>query len=189
LPQFYFRGIYYLPGCTSIKGFGLGLDIMGPVIDSCSICVPFLAPLSPVSAVTPLQAEQFAWGLQLHPHQQQVQFVLDGLCHGFKLGFCPAQKLQVAENNKPSTHQHQSVIDNYMYLANEVSLGRVAGPFDSPPSPTSKTVALVLFQRRANQESGDSLWTCLPQGGLMSMMGSTQMSLPSTTSLWIKLFA
>jgi len=133
LLQFYFHGICYLLGCASIKGFELGLDILGPVIDSCSICVPFLAPLPPVSVVIPLQAEQFAWELRLHPHQQKVQFVLDGIRHGFKLGFCPAQKLKAAKKNKPSAHQHQSVIDDY--LANEASLGRVAGPFDSPPFP------------------------------------------------------
>ena len=160
---------------------------MGLVIDSCSICVPFLAPLPPVSAVTPLQVEQFAWELRLHPHQQQVQFVVDGIRHGFKLGFCPTQKLKAAKKNKPSADQHQSVIDDY--LANEVSLGRVAGPFDSPPSPTSKSVAFVLFQRRASLGSGVSLWTCLLPGGLVLMMGLTQMSSPSTTLLWIKLFA
>jgi len=64
--------------------------------------------------------------LQLHPHQQQVQIQV----HGFKLGFCLAQKLKVAKKNKPSAHQHKSVIDNY--LANEVLLGRVAGSFDTP---------------------------------------------------------
>ena len=109
----------------------VGVNYYGPVIDSCSIFVPFLAPLPPVPAVTPLQKEQFAWELRLHPNQQQVQFALDGIRHGFKLGFCPAQKLKAAKKNEPSAHQHQSVIDDY--LANEVSLGRVAGPFNPPP--------------------------------------------------------
>lgn len=98
----------------------------------CALCF-FLAPLPPVSAVTPLQAEQFAWELQFHPHRPQVEFVLDGIRHGFKLGFCPSQKLKSAKNNKPSADLHASVIDEY--LANEVSLGRVAGPFDSLPLP------------------------------------------------------
>ena len=82
----------------------VGVIYYGPIIDSCSICVPLLA----------LQAEQFAWELRLHPHQQQVQFVLDGIRHGFKLGFCPDQKLKAAKKNKPSAHQHQSVIDDYL---------------------------------------------------------------------------
>ena len=57
--------------------------------------------------------------------------MLDGIRHGFKLGFFPSQKLKRAKRNKPSATQHASVID--VYLANEVSLGRVAGPFHSPP--------------------------------------------------------
>ena len=44
-------------------------------------------PPHPVSAVTPLEAEQFAWELRLHPQRPQVNFVLDGIRHEFKLGF------------------------------------------------------------------------------------------------------
>ena len=47
----------------------------------------FSAPLPPVSSVTPLEAEQFAWELRLDPQRPQVNFVLDGIHHGFKLGF------------------------------------------------------------------------------------------------------
>ena len=47
----------------------------------------------------------------------------------------PSQKLERAERNKPSATQHASVID--VYLANEVFLGRVAGPFRPPPPPQS----------------------------------------------------
>ena len=160
---------------------------MGLVIYLCMLCVSFPAPLPPVSAVTPLVAEQFAWELRFHPQQPQVDFVLDGIRHGFKLGFSPSQKLKSAKKNKPSAIQHASVID--AYLANEVSLGRVAGPFNFPPSPTSKLVVLVSFRKRANQANGVSLWICLPPGGLVSMMGLAQMSLLFITSLLIKLFA
>ena len=89
--------------------------------------------------------------------------MLDGIHHGFKLGFCPSQNLKSAKRNKPSATQHTSVID--AYLENEVSLGRVVAPFDSPSLVSSKLVALVSFQKKANQENGISLWTCLPPGG------------------------
>ena len=59
--------------------------------------------------------------------------VLEGLRFGFKLGFSPSQSLNPAKRNKPSAYEHPSVIDEY--LATEVSLGRVAGPFASPPVP------------------------------------------------------
>jgi len=74
-----------------------------------------------------LQAEQFAWELRFHPNRQKVNFVLNGLRHGFHLGFSPSQKLKSAKKNKLSAALHPSVVDQY--LANEVSLGRVAGPF------------------------------------------------------------
>ena len=49
------------------------------------------------------------------------------------VGFCHTQPLKPTKWNKPSADQHASVIDEY--LANEVSRGRVAGPFNSPPLP------------------------------------------------------
>ena len=59
--------------------------------------------------------------------------VLEGLRFGFKLGFSPSQSLKPAKRNKPSAYEHPSVIDEY--LATEVSSGRVAGSFASPPVP------------------------------------------------------
>ena len=51
-----------------------------------------------------------------------------GICFGWA-----SQSLKPAKRNKPSAYEHPSVIDEY--LATEVSLGRVAGPFASPPVP------------------------------------------------------
>ena len=65
------------------------------------------------------------WELHFHPNRQQVDFVLDGIRHGFKLGFSHTQWLKSAKKNKSSADQHASVIDEY--LANEMSRGRVAG--------------------------------------------------------------
>ena len=81
-------------------------------------------------AVTPLQAQQFSWELLFHPNQQQVDFVLYGICYAFKLGFCHTQQLKPAKKNKSLADQHASVIDEN--LAKEVCRGRVVGPFDSP---------------------------------------------------------
>ena len=65
--------------------------------------------------------------------QHLVAFVLDGLRNGFRLGFQHSKQLKSAKSNKASANQHSEVIDRY--LGNEVSLGRVAGPFSSPPFP------------------------------------------------------
>ena len=83
--------------------------------------------------MSPLKPEEFARNLSNHLNQPQVAFVLDGLRNGFRLEFHHSRKLKSATTNKPSAKQHPDVIDRY--LANEVSLGRVAGPFSSSPLP------------------------------------------------------
>ena len=111
------------------------------------LCISFPAPFPPVSAVTPLVAEQFAWELRFHPQRPQVDFILDGIHHGFKLRFSPSQKLKSAKKNKLSAIQHASVID--AYLVNEVSLGRVAGPFNSlPPFPNLQISSFGVIPKK-----------------------------------------
>ena len=98
--------------------------------------------LPPVSSVSPLNADEFCRELATHPDQQQVAFVLQGIRHGFKLGFQSTHRLRPAKKNKPSAFQHAKVVDEY--LANEVSLGRVAGPFNSPPRCPACTLAVLV---------------------------------------------
>lgn len=106
----------------------------------------FLGPLPLVSSVTPLQADQFALELQHHPDHQLVNYVLDGISNGFRVGFSPSHKLKSATNNKPSAQQHAAVVDEY--LAHEVSLGRVAGPFTSPPLPNLHISSFGVIPKR-----------------------------------------
>lgn len=106
----------------------------------------FPAPLPPVSSVTPLEAEQFAWELRLDPQRPQVNFVLDGIHHGF----CPSQKLKSAKKNKPSATQHASVIDTY--LGNEVSLGRVPQARSIPlPCPALPNLQISSFGHSSDE--------------------------------------
>ena len=101
------------------------------------MCVIFLflvlPSLHPVSVVSLLKVADFEQELAGHPDQSDVSYVINGLRHGFQLGFHHTLRLKPAKTNKPSARQHPSVIENY--LANEVSLLRVAGPFASPPLP------------------------------------------------------
>ena len=70
--------------------------------------------------------EEFSKELAGHPDQQQVSYVLQGLWHGFRLGFHSAHKLKPSERNKPPALHHTHIVD--AYLANKVSLGRVSSP-------------------------------------------------------------
>lgn len=93
-------------------------------IGSC-FCLPSVAEISP------LNYSKFAQGLQNHPNRQWVEFILLGIKNGFHLGFNSSIKLKSSKKNKSSAYQHSEVVD--AYLDKEVRLGRVAGPFDSPP--------------------------------------------------------
>ena len=106
---------------------------LGPHLCALSHCFPASTAFYPVSMVSPLKVDVFARELSNHPDQTKVSFVLNGLRYGFKLSFHPPRRLKSAKKNKPSANQHVDVIDNY--LANEVALHRVAGPFPLPPLP------------------------------------------------------
>ena len=86
-----------------------------------------------MSVVSPLNVLQFTLDLADHPDRQAVNYVLEGLGHGFLLGFQPARSLRAAKRNKPSAFQNPHIIDEY--LANELARSRVAGPFVSIPLP------------------------------------------------------
>lgn len=108
------------------------------------LAAPLLLP--PVDLVTPLSASQFAAELRNHPDHSLVAFVIEGITHGFRLGFSPSQQLKSATHNKQSALQHGRVIDNYLAL--EVKHRRVAGPFPYPPLPHLHTSSFGVIPKR-----------------------------------------
>ena len=108
---------------------------------------PFrVSRFSSCAVVSPLNVAQFRRDLAGHPNQQAVSYVLDGLQHGFRLGFRPTRRLRVAEKNKPSAFQNPTVIDDY--LANEVSRCRVAGPFPLLPLPNLQISSFGVIPKK-----------------------------------------
>ena len=124
---------------------GLSPPVAGPLS-------PFSGFLPPVSAVTPLHVDQFALELKNHPNQPQLSFVLDGLSKGFRVGYNFPRKLKSAPRNKPSAYAHPGIVD--AYLANEVSLGRVAGPFDRPPLPGLHISSFGVIPKKGSPANG-----------------------------------
>ena len=103
-------------------------------VDSSGTSVPVrsFSPLAPVHLVSPLQLLQFQVELADCPNQAAAAYVLNGLRDGFRVGFeTLSVSLWSSSSNMRSAFDHPSVID--AYLENEVSCGRVAGPFSSPP--------------------------------------------------------
>ena len=87
--------------------------------------------LPAVGEVSPLNVELFEAELSCHLDKTKVNFVLQSIKEGLRLGCDKPVTLKSARKNKLLAYQHSGVID--VYLANEVRRGHVVGPFDSPP--------------------------------------------------------
>ena len=119
------------PGCLSSQAM-VGLRSGGS--PSGSVPVRLYSPLAPVSLVTPLQLSQFQAELRDYPDHSAAAYVLTGLRDGFRIGFdASSVSLLSASSNMRSALEHPSVVDDYLQV--EVSCGRVAGPFATPPVP------------------------------------------------------
>lgn len=68
-----------------------------------------------------------------HPDRIKAGYVVHGLRQGFSLMFNPESRLKPATSNCSSALVHPHIIDDY--LSKEIQLGRVAGPFSTPPMP------------------------------------------------------
>ena len=107
-----------------------------------------LAPPPPVSAVSPLNVDQFSWELGHHSKSPARGICFGWASFGFKLGFSHSQSLKPAKRNKPSAYEHHLVTDEY--LTTEVSFGRVAGPFPPLLFLYFTLAVLGIFQKRVN---------------------------------------
>ena len=77
---------------------------------------------------TPLSLLAWKTLLDDHPNRQLIQFLLDGITNGFRLGFNHTDSsLKPAKRNLPLAIAHPQVVEEY--LQHEISMQRVAGPF------------------------------------------------------------
>ena len=76
--------------------------------------------------VIPLQVSERENLLLTHPDRQFVDYLLDGMKNGFRIGFDYSSKTVGAKRNMKSAHQHPEVVQKY--IDNEVRLGQVRGP-------------------------------------------------------------
>lgn len=75
----------------------------------------------------------------MHPEFRFVQYILQGLEQGFRVGFDRRQPLRSASSNCPSAKAHPGVVSDY--IAKETSLWQFLGPFTHdqlPPVHISK---------------------------------------------------
>ena len=99
-------------------------------LSSFSITCTREIPLTTRNVCTPLSAPAWHLMLQDHPNTHLVQFLLEGICNGFRIGFARSpESLKSARTNLEGAQQRPEVVTDY--LSSEVGSGRVVGPF--PP--------------------------------------------------------
>ena len=91
----------------------------------------WVLPQELYSIDSPLSERWIAWREMLvaHSDQQFASYILDGLLHGFWIGFNRAHNLSPARHNTPSALKHSDVVERC--LSREITKGRIIGPFSS----------------------------------------------------------
>ena len=108
-----------------------GLQPVSSSSEDTTSTLPAACPLKPVSQLSPIVVDRLQYELRNYPHPDKAAYVIQGLRHGFHLGFNHKISLKSASGNMASAVANPQVIDNYLHT--EVQLGRVAGPFLRPP--------------------------------------------------------
>ena len=118
-------------------------------------------PLKRVLQITPIAVDRLQFEIRNYPHPDKATYIIQGLHHGFHLGFNHNISLKSAAGNMASALANPQVIDNCLHT--EVQLGRVAAPFFNLFFTVSMSVALVLSPNALSRENNALSWTCLAQ--------------------------
>ena len=113
------------------------------------LCLNFCRPASnhcsevlmPVQTL--LRVEAWEKALSRHPDTAFAHYVVNGLRHGFRIGFNHSSLLRSAATNMESARQHPEIISDY--LAKEQSLGRMLGLFTEEMLPNLPSLHINRF--------------------------------------------
>ena len=88
----------------------------------------FKVPSTARAVNTPLVVNNWEAMLADHPNRPLVNFFLSGITEGFHIGFKEqSAPLKSTKRNLSCASQHPEIVENY--IMDEITLGRVAGPF------------------------------------------------------------
>ena len=91
--------------------------------------------------------------LARYPNKEDAEFLRQGFTNGFRLQFEGPQTSYVSKNHA-STTSHASVMQEK--IDKEVLLGRILGPFDSPPLPNLRCSAIGLVPKKSDNPDPNS---------------------------------
>jgi len=86
----------------------------------------FLPPGTTFQTRTSRTLQGWQRALSTHPDQALARYIIDGIRHGFRIGFCRGSPLKPARSNLESAHAHPEAVNDF--IAKESSRGRLAGP-------------------------------------------------------------
>ena len=114
-------------GSTQQVHYPYTRDLM--ILEAQRPTVPALLPVLGRAITTPLIVDHWRLALQNHPDVQFREYILQGLIHGFHIGFNRNHPCKSATENMRSALANPQPVDEY--LATELAAGRVVGPFTS----------------------------------------------------------
>lgn len=95
-----------------------------------------MVPPEAAVVTTPLRPHNWLELLSTFPNQDLKEFFINGLLHGFKIGFKnPLSQLRSSKKNLLGALQHPQVVDDYLQA--EIAEHRVIGPFQMEDIPAA----------------------------------------------------
>ena len=116
--------------------------------------VPTTSQLRPIQnsapkLPTPINIERLAYHLTGYPKDLYINYLITGFSKGFKINFHGSVGSNFS-NNLFSTSQLPLVIEHK--LAKEIDMGRIKGPFDSPPLDNFSVSPIGVVPKKAANE-------------------------------------
>ena len=127
--------------------------------------------LSKFTAKTPIDVDRLELELSDHPDKLFVENLCRDLREGTRIGYTFPRAPRNSKN-LPSAYQNPRVVSDT--LAQEVALGRVAGPFNSPPLPNLQVSPIGVIPKKhsdkfhlifhlSHPKTGDSINSFIPK--------------------------
>lgn len=162
------QGLTALPTpCSNQSGKGEGIEIVNmeaqsqvPLIESEKNTCPF---------PTPINVRRLEETLTNHPNQEFVSKLCNNLRYGADVGFTGRRVARFSRNLPTALSQPNIVSEN---LSREVALGRVAGPFPSPPLPNFQVSPIGLVPKKHSTKFRTIFHLSFPKSGETSINSS-----------------
>ena len=111
--------------------------------------LPETNPLLKGAHHSPLQVAAWSAALRLHPDTEFVGHILEGMQHGFRVGFNYKKNCtRPAYNNLISAKDHPDIVGKY--LTTECSKGRMLGPLPTCSMPNIQINRIGVILKKSN---------------------------------------